>query len=612
MCGIGGAIGRPDDAALQSFTSACFDANARRGPDHREERELAVGDWRIRLAHNRLTILDLTPSGNQPMEGGNDDAWITYNGEIYNYRELRAELTALGYGFRSTSDTEVLLAAYAEWGETCLERLNGMFAFGLLDRGRRRFLLVRDRFGVKPLHVHAGPTFLCFASTPRPIADRVGREPDPVYLARAARYGLFDDDSSHSPYRAVRAIRPGHVAVVSLDGPALSLEERPFYSLADRVHALVPAMASLDKASAVSQCREKVRDAVSLRLRADVPVAVSLSGGVDSATVAALAREGQPDLTGFSYGHPDRSETEGPMIARIAAQTGMRVEYVWPGPKPMVRFFWQCLEAQDAPFMSASVVAQYAVFQAVHGAGVKVLLGGQGGDEIFMGYRKYLAWQWLSQVRRARVAGAVRSGVDLGRALWAQRDQWRTYVGAAGRLRAGGGTDSLLRPVDLPAAPYASPAGTGLEGRQIADITTGGLPTLLRYEDRNSMGNSVESRLPYLDYRLVEWAIAAPVSTKLSGGYGKWMLRRVARDRLPREVGDARGKRGFDVRLEEWIEAGLGREIRAELAGTWARIRDHFVPDARPDDAFADRALTGVPRRFADAVLALWLGRCLA
>jgi asparagine synthase (glutamine-hydrolysing) len=612
MCGIGGAIGRPDDPATQSFTRACFEANARRGPDHRDERELVVGDWRIRLAHNRLTILDLTPSGNQPMEGASDGRWVTYNGEIYNYHELRAELAARGHRFRSTSDTEVLLAAYAEWGEGCLERLNGMFAFGLLDRERRRFLLVRDRFGVKPLHFHAGPDFLLFASTPRPIADRVGREPDPVYLARGARYGLFDGDSPHSQYRAVRAVRPGHVALVSLDGGALSIEERRFYSLADRVSALVPALASLGREDAVVQCRAKLCDAVSLRLRADVPVAVSLSGGVDSATVAALARQGHPDLTGFSYGHPDRSETEGPVIARIAAQTGIRVEYVWPGTGEMVRFFWECLEAQDAPFMSASVVAQYAVFRAVHAAGVKVLLGGQGGDEIFMGYRKYLAWRWLAQVRRARVAGAVRSGVDLGRALWAQRDQWRTYLGAARRFRTGGGTDSLFRPVEPPAAPYASPAGMGLEGRQIADITTGGLPTLLRYEDRNSMGNSVESRLPYLDYRLVEWGIAAPVSTKLSRGYGKWMLRQVARDRLPREVVDGRGKRGFDVRLEEWIGAGLGREIRAELAGKWVRIREHFSPETRPHDAFADRALVSSPRRFADAVLALWLGRCLA
>jgi len=262
--------------------------------------------------------------------------------------------------------------------------------------------------------------------------------------------------------------------------------------------------------------------------------------------------------------------------------------------------------------MSPSVVAQSAVFRAVHAAGVKVLLGGQGGDEIFMGYRKYLAWRWLAQVRGARVGAAVQSGVDLGRALWAQRRQWRTYLGAARRFRAGGGGDSLFHPAETPAAPYAAPSGMGLEGRQVADITTGGLPTLLRYEDRNSMGHSVESRLPYLDYRLVEWAIAAPVSTKLSRGYGKWMLRQVARDRLPADIVDARGKRGFDVRLDTWIGAGLGREIRAELGATWGRIRDHFSPDVRPDEAFADRALLGAPRRFADAVLALWLGRRLA
>jgi asparagine synthase (glutamine-hydrolysing) len=613
VCGIGGAIGTIEDSrSVAGFARGCLEANARRGPDHRAERGREVGRWSVHLAHNRLTILDLTPLGNQPMDGARGSTCITFNGEIYNHDALRRELSAKGHTFRSTSDTEVLLAAYAEWDEGFLDRLNGMFAFALLDSARRRLLLVRDRFGVKPVHYHLTPTRLLFASTPRAIAALAGREPDPAFLARGARFGLFDDSSGRSQYREVRSVRPGHLVAVSLEGASLVADERPFYRLDERVAALGPSLAMLDRAGAVAGCRERLLDSVSLRLRADVPVAVSLSGGIDSATLAALASEQHRGLVGFTFGHPDHPDTEGPMAARIAEGLGMKIEFVWPGTAEMIRYFWECLEMQDAPFATGSIVAQYAVYQAVHAAGVKVLLGGQGGDEVFMGYRKYLAWRWLGALRRRAPMAALSSGADLARALWAERSRWRTYLGAARRHRGGGDGGSLLVVAEDPASPYASPAGDALAARQIADITSGGLPTLLRYEDRNSAESSVESRLPYLDYRLAEWAVAAPVDTKLVDGYGKWMLRQVARDRLPRDLLEGRGKRGFDVRVDPWLTAGLGRAMRADIAGRWSWIAGFFAPGTRPDEAFSDRALGAQPQRFADAVTALWIGRCVA
>ncbi len=611
MCGIGGAIGRREDTTLARFAGECRSINARRGPDHDAERELVSGEWRVWLAHNRLTILDLTPAGNQPMPGADERLWITFNGEIYNHDELRAELRAQGHRFHSTSDTEVLLAAYAAWGTACFQKLNGMFAFALLDRSERTFLLVRDRYGVKPLHYHLEGHRLLFASTPRPIAVRVGREPNLDYLGRGTAYALFEDDSAACQYQRVRAVRPAHFVRISLAGGPLGAEERPYYRLADRVAATEPELRDLGRADAIIACRSRLLSAVTLRLRADVPVAVSLSGGVDSATVSALAAEGRHGLVGFTFGHPERPESEGPMAARVAATTGMRIEFVWPRAEEMVRLFWDCMMAQDAPFSTGSVVAQFAVFRAVRAAGVKVLLGGQGGDEVFMGYRKYLAWRWLRALGRGAVSEIIRSGAGLASALWADRAQWRIYLGAARRHLGGGATGSLLRLLPNSPPPYNADPALGLAGRQIADMSTGGLPTLLRYEDRNSMENSVESRLPYLDYRLVEWAVAAPVATKLAGGYGKWMLRQVARDGLPRELTEARAKRGFDVRIGEWVAAGLGAGIRAELSGSWRHVEGFFAAGVRPTEAFSDRALAGSPRRFGDAVAALWIGRCL-
>jgi len=611
MCGIGGAIGRREDTTTAGFVAACLDLNARRGPDHREARALDSQDWRIHLAHNRLTILDLSPAGHQPMAGDRGSLWITYNGEIYNHRELRTELTRLGHSFTSTSDTEVLLTAYLAWGIECLPRLNGMFAFGLLDLHGRRLLLVRDRLGVKPLHYHIAPGRLLFGSTATPLAQVVGREPDTGFLARSARFGLFDDSSARSQFRHISALRPGHALIVPLDASNLQGTQVEYYSLESRVRALVPVLADLRAEDALEQCRALLVDAVNLRLTADVPVAVSLSGGLDSATLSALATESHPGLVGFTFGHPDRSETEGPMAARIAAGIGMRIEYVWPATTAMPQSFWDCLQAQDAPFLNGSTVAQYALFQAVRAAGVKVLLGGQGGDETFMGYRKYLAWRFLAAVRSRRPLEAVRSASGLALAMWAQRAQWRTYQQAGRRHLGGGAQDSLLAIREEPGAPFGPLPGLGLHGRQIADTTTGGLPTLLRYEDRNSMENSVESRLPFLDYRLAEWAIAIPTSLKLRNGYGKWLLRQVAPERLPSELVTARAKRGFDVASGDWISLGLGAQIRGELQRTWRRAKEYFTPGITLERQFSDTALSQAPRRFADAVAALWIGRCL-
>lgn len=610
MCGIGGAVGRSGEVALARFSSACLAANAHRGPDHEAECPYQVGSWEVRLAHSRLAILDLSPSGNQPKAGQDGAVHVTYNGEIYNYIEIRAELEALGHRFHSTSDTEVLLVAYSVWGLKAFERCNGMFALALLDQRARRLHLVRDRFGVKPLFYHLAETRLLFASTPGVIASVVGRTPDFTYLGRGARFGLFDDASARSQYAEVRAVRPGSIVTIRLDDGALRSEEQDFYRLSERVSAGVDALTGLERTAAVAECRARLDDAIALRLRADVTVALSLSGGVDSATIAALAAVRHPGIVGFTYGHPDRPETEGPAVARTVAQTGIGVQYVMPTTADMIRMFWECLEAQDAPFTTGAIVAQYAVFRAVRAAGVKVLLGGQGGDEVFMGYRKYLAWRWLADVRRAAPA-ALGSGWDLARALWAERGQGRTYLRAARRFGKRGSRDSVLQ-LPVPAgAPYSPAQGLGLRGRQVADMTTGGLPTLLRYEDRSSMDHSVESRLPFLDYRLAEWAIAAPVRTKLAFGYGKWMLRQVGQGMVPAEILSARSKRGFDVRIGDWIAEGLGGQIRAELGPNWKLLAEYLPAGARCDELFSDRALAEAPARFADAVTCLWVGRRL-
>ena len=610
MCGVSGGVFVPGDEGASGFLASCLEDHQRRGPDHEGSRTLPVGNWEVRLGHRRLSIVDLSPEGQQPMAAGADALVVSYNGEIYNYVELREELAAQGRRFRSRSDTEVILAAYAVWGRQAFARLNGMFAIALLDRDRRRLLLVRDRFGIKPLYYHETSRRVLFSSTARPIAGVVGREPDLAYLGRGLARRCFEDESESCQYRLVRSVRPGHVYEIGLDAGALRVERTRFYDLAERVSAIAPGLATLDEETARLDLRSRLGDSVSIRLRADVPVGISLSGGLDSSSVAALATAGHPEIVGFTFGRPDRKDTEGPVVRALERHLGLRVEYVWPDATDMAGLYWRCLHEQDSPFSTGSILAQFAVYRAARRAGIPVILGGQGGDEILMGYRKFLLWQARSLWRSGRVGEAMRALAALPGVAWAEREQWRVYGPALLARRRGYQAEVLRLPAGAGSGEAALP--DTLAGRQVDEVLRGGLPTLLRYEDRNSMANSIESRLPFMDYRLVEWAIALPPHLKIRHGYGKYLLRKAMAPDLVSGIVEAKFKRGFDVGISSWVAAGLGAAIREELRRLWPVLRPFVAADAQVDRDFDDRSLGGSATRFAEATAAIWIGRQVA
>lgn len=607
MCGISGVLGRRDDPGAEPFVARAVALQRPRGPDHQASARSDLGGWTAVLGHNRLSVIDLEPTGHQPMWSGDRRLVTSYNGEIYNYRELRLELEAAGDRFRSTSDTEVLLAAWTRWGAEALQRCNGMFAIAILDLARGELTLARDRFGVKPLYYAPQPGQLRFASTLGPLLG-AGREPDLEYLRQGLAQGVYEDQTGRTPYRGILSVMPGHLVRVPLEAERVRVEVRQWYDFSNATASAVDRLAGLSVPAAVSEVRETLSSAVSLRLRADVPVGVSLSGGLDSATVAVLAAGEKGSVRGVTFGHPDAAESEAGLVAELVDGRGINPAYVWPSAERMAELFWSCLRAQQAPFSSASVVAQFAVFERARQLGLTVMLGGQGGDEGFMGYRKYHLFRLQAALAARRPGRVLQAAAAFGQALWGERHQAGVYWARGRQYATGVGPGTVLRLGEAPAMNLGLAATGGTRGRQVQDILHFSLPTLLRYEDRNSMAHSIESRLPFLDFRVMVLGAALPEALKLRGGWGKWILREAFQDRLPQRISWARAKRGFDVDAQRWFAAGLGPAIREALQQSVPGLGDLVMPGLRISDYFANTRLATDRAVFADAVALLWLG----
>ena len=581
----------------------------RRGPDHQGVEVVSGGRANVVVGANRLSIIDLRPEANQPMWDVEGRYCLVFNGEIYNYVELRKELAALGHSFSTRGDSEVILESFKEWGVRAAERFNGMFAFALFDRGEGCLYLFRDRFGVKPLYYFADENRLYFASTCGVIARHLRLEPNLEYVARGLRTWVYDYGEI-SPYVGLKALKPAHYLKVTMsESGKLRAELNPYYRLDEQVAALIDSLARKPARELVELVADLFEDAVDIRFRADVPVGLSLSGGLDSSTIAAVAASGgHGDITGFTFGHPDDRRTEGSLARELGKRTGIEVRFINPGMREIVDAYFKTLDAQGAPFASASGMGQYLVFEAVRAQGVKVLLGGQGGDEIFAGYRKFFVFHLRRLLRLRRIGEALAFTVSLAPLLAAEVGRTSMYWRLRHRYTRGSGVDTVLKLPEVGCEYIGYDPANPLWVRQMHDVMHVSLPTLLRYEDRNSMGNSVESRLPFLDYRLVEVALALPAAIKLRNGFGKWIVREIARGKIPEEIRAARYKRGFDVQQPDWIGQGLGTAMRGALRERLPEIKRFMEPNAKIDELFSDAQLKQRAAGFIEATTLIWLG----
>lgn len=571
MCGIaGGWWPRPTQAHTQ--LPQALHAMRHRGPDDRGFELYPFNDAVVALGQVRLSIIDLSAAGHQPMHSL-DGRWaIVFNGEIYNYRELREELKAKGSRFSSDSDTEVLLQAWAAWGAACLPRLVGMFSFVVLDRQKRTLTCIRDAFGIKPFfYAQDGCDFL-FASEVSALLALKGDQPQPDWQ-RAYDYlvhGVYDNNE-RTFFAGVQQLLPGHMLAINLDTANTSVAKRWWGPQVTERHAL-----SLEEAA--DQIRENFLQSIRLHLRSDVPLGAALSGGVDSSAVVCAMRHVAPDqpIHTFSYIATGSAVSEEKWVDLVNQHVGADAHKVVVTPQELVRDLDDMIRAQGEPFGSMSIYAQYRVYQFAKESGITVTLDGQGADEMLGGYIGFPG----ERVRSLLDEGHPGQAWDFLRhwSQWPGRSM-ATGIKAAIAERTSGLSHELLRMVaglnkvpdwmDNRVAQDMGLAGRvkrfhsteHANGRRMAAqminlLTLHGLPGLLRHGDRNSMRFSVESRVPFLTLDQVEFALSLPEHYLVSqAGETKHVFRRAMQGIVPDEILLRKDKIGFEPPEKEWLIA---------------------------------------------------------
>ena len=587
MCGFAGVVGFEGAPVEHATLHRMGGVLTHRGPDDMGI-HVAPG---VGFVFRRLSILDVSACGHQPMVSDDGAYVIVFNGEIYNFLELRRELESLGWRFKSSGDTEVLLTAYRQWGAECVSKFNGMWAFLIHDTRRGIVFGSRDRMGVKPLYRYRTKTHVYFASEIKAIrasgAYAGGLRADKV--AEVLLVGRADEvaEDERTFHEHIEHVPPGSVFEVSADG---RISERRFWT--------IPAgTRDLASGSPAQEFSRLFSDAVHLRLRSDVPVGVSMSGGLDSTSVmcvmaTALANGGgdlrpQP-VRAFCYLSPDFDESK--YIAATLKQTGAELHPVDIDPARM----WDGLESfvwhHDEPVHSMTAMVGYEVYRTAANAGVKVVLGGQGADETAAGYPSYfrVLWQdlaasgaWL-QLRREIGVYAQAHGQPVSRLLeQAVRGMLGTTLRKVSAYRQRAAMREAAR---LGANPWftgdvkaqlhrTEPPATDLRGALQWAVERAPLPIYLRVEDRNSMAHSVEARLPFMDYRLVEFLFSLPSYWKLRGELNKFVLREGMRGIIPEVVRERVDKMGFPTSARDWFAGVLYAPMRDLLASRHTRER---------------------------------------
>lgn len=580
---------------------AAYQAEAPFRPAARwEESNDTVEAW-LALGHRRLSILDLSPLGHQPMSYGGR-YWIVYNGEVYNYLELRAELEAAGDRFLSHSDTEVILAAYARWGSQCLNRFNGMWALAIYDSQTQQLFLARDRFGVKPLYYWQSDGLLAFASEIKAFTVLPGwRARLDAQAAHDFLVSAHQDHSAHTLFADVRQLEPGHSLL--LDGRACARGDNVAPTVQPtRWYQLNPVATDLPWPEAGPEFQRLLTDAVRLRLRSDVSVGSCLSGGLDSSSIVCLAnrllkeQNSQARQKTFSACSERREFDERPFIQHVVQATGVDAHEVFPTAEGLFGELDRLLWHQDEPFISTSIYAQWCVFGLAAQAGVKVMLDGQGADEHLYGYpgfqRPFLAglmrrglpglvWQEARarQPRRSKALSAwTRALADTAIPLSTRnrfREQRQHRKAPAWLAHASLGA-TFPGPLAAKFHGYQDARGYSLE-------MLGGfnLQKLLHWEDRNSMAHSIESRVPFLDYRLVEFVVSLPDPYKIRDGQTKAVLRSGLRGLVPSAVLDRRDKMGFVTPEEIWATQSAAGPFAGALTAAVASSRGLLTPAAQ-------------------------------
>jgi asparagine synthase (glutamine-hydrolysing) len=518
------------------------------------------------LGHKRLSILDLTPAGHQPMTDQSRSVWITFNGEIYNYREIRSELASAGYRFSSDSDTEVILAAYQQWGDAFLKKLKGMFAFALFDNSKNLLLLARDRFGIKPLYyIDKSPAFL-FCSELKPLLalSPESKTPNENVLYNYLRFEITDQ-SDQTFFQNIKQLPPGHYLKLDLETNRSNLIQ--YYSLAQKIEEkrAIPA-----KRENSEYLIELLKHSLEDHTVSDVPISMCLSGGLDSTSLACiLAKVVSPksQLHTFTTSYDDPKVDESNFALLVAHDIKAKHTLIKVDPRLAINDLQKMVFDQEEPFSKLGVYSQWKLYEKIHDTGFKVSIDGQGADEIFAGFNDYFSdyFLYLNQQRKP-----LRKVEDLacliwhhglekssGLLRWRRRSMKSSVVYDQGFLQQYQNQNPFTGRREIETDSFTK--------RLFYSFTEESLPHCLKICDKNSMAHSVESRVPFLDHEIVEFGFALSPEEKMSLGTSKLALRKAVKGLLPEKVRTNHTKVGFWLILNEWYKSAEFKSFVLDL-----------------------------------------------
>lgn len=615
MCGIAGFVTRSDSPNMLSVLKRMTSAIAHRGPDGNGY----YTDDLANLGHRRLSIIDLA-TGTQPMTNETENLWIVYNGEVFNHAALRPALEQAGHRYATRCDTETILHAYEEHGADCVKSFRGMFAFAIWDKSRRRLFCARDRLGIKPFYYYWNGRLFAFASEIKALLEHpqisaaLNERLLPEYLA----FGF--GSSEETLFAGIRKLMPGHSLTLSLEGSQPNLEIRQYWDI-----PRPERLETRSDADWIRECRERLEQTVQMRLMSDVPLGMFLSGGVDSSAIAAIMTRLVDDpVETFSVGYAEAQFSELSYARQVAETLGTRHEEVRISMEDFFNALPRLIWNEDEPITWPSSVSLYFVSD-IASRRVKVVLTGEGSDELFGGYERYAhylfnqrcmkAYRFLPAPIRRLVRGNIETTPLLSASL--RRKLGHTFLGRDENFESvqldnfycafsARQQESILAGSLDSGSPYAnymrywnaSSPGSTLSRMLYADSKTY-LVELLMKQDRMSMACSIESRVPFLDHPFVEFAAGVPDHMKIRGGEQKYILKRAVEDLLPRNI-VYRKKMGFPTPLRQWMLDGRAEPLYANLRSRDGLLAAHCNMDAV--NTLLDRHLGGVE----DATDRIW------
>lgn len=570
MCGISGYVCLNEPGSIQTnVLKRMTDVISHRGPD-------GEGFWindtaEVGFGHRRLSIIDLSVGGKQPMHYLNNRYTITFNGEIYNYIELREQLSNKGYVFTSQSDTEVLLALYDDRKENCLSELEGMFAFAIWDSKEQILFCARDRFGEKPFHYYSDEKKFIFGSEIKQLwAAGIEKIVDERRLHLFIKEGIIDDpnDLTSTFYKNIKKLDAAHYLVLARSG---SIKIKKYWEIDKNAPKFT---GTIDQAAQVFL--EHFTNSIQLRLRSDVPVGSSLSGGIDSSAIVMLIDQLKGKETKqntFSARFKDFEKDEGKHIEEVIKNCrNVEAHYTWPDQEYFNSVIDQVIYFQDEPFGSASIIAQYAVMELAKQNNVTVLLDGQGADEQLAGYLPYysLYLDALSQTNKLKFNTELEQYQKLHGLVKPYKSvlQKETLRMKLGRWRRNvSGQSNYFE--------------NSLNSRLMNDTCIHGLKELLRYADRNSMAHSREVRLPFLSHQLVEFVFSLPDEFKLNKGWTKFVMRKAMDPVLPKSICWRVDKVGYEPPQKNWLLSESASRKISLTKKVFLNAKEENIPEWR-------------------------------